>query len=205
MFTGLVQHLGRVHAATPSHDSLRLTINPQGWPHNPAPGDSIAVNGCCLTLVGPPEHGRLAFDAVPETLAKTTLGAWSAGHPVNLEHAATPTTLLGGHIVQGHVDAVGHVVSNADSGNGWRLVVSVPPDLMPCMPPKGSICIDGVSLTIAHTDVRAHRIEIALIPTTLKLTTLGALRQGDGVNIEADVVSKTVVNVLRHFPRRPGE
>jgi len=204
MFTGLVQHLGRVQAATSSGTSLRLIIDPQDWPHRPAPGDSIAVNGCCLTLAGSPLHGRLTFDAVPETLAKTTLGSWSAGRPVNLEHAATPTTLLGGHMVQGHIDGVGRVVSNGESSLGWRLKVDVPPDLMPCMPPKGSVCVDGVSLTIADADASAHHIEIALIPTTLKLTTLGSLRPGDSVNIEADVVAKTVVNVLRHYPHLRG-
>lgn len=204
MFTGIVQHVGRVLLAEPSTGGVRLRVDPLGWSHAPAPGDSIAVAGCCLTMIHGAAAGVLEFDVVPETLAKTTLAGWREGRRVNLEHAATPATLLGGHIVQGHVDAVGVVTSSQDGPEGWRLVVSCPADLMACMTPKGSIAIDGVSLTIASVDGGASSIVMALIPTTLERTTLGALRAGDAVNVEADVLAKTVVQYLRSFAGRGG-
>jgi len=147
--------------------------------------------------------GTLAFDVVPETLAVTTLAGWQAGRRVNLEHAATPTTLLGGHLVQGHIDGVGRVVSNADAGQGWRLAIELPASISPYMAPKGSVCVDGVSLTIAAFDPATARLEVALIPTTLERTTLAALAPGDGVNLEADALAKMVVQYLGVFGRTP--
>lgn len=201
MFTGLVQHVGRVLAVEPTPAGKRLTIDPAGWDHRPSPGDSICIAGCCLTVVatGVGAHGAgWAFDAVPETLSKTTLGGLSPDSGVNLEHAATPTTLLGGHVVQGHVDGTG-VVSRVQDGADWRVEVRVPADLMPFMIPKGSVCLEGVSLTLANVDPAASTIEVALIPVTLARTTLGTLMPGDRVNIEADAMVKAVVHVLRHF------
>ncbi len=212
MFTGIVEHMGRVVEVRATPAGRRLTVDPCAWGHRPSPGDSIAVNGCCLTIVGEPgrvpgDTRLLAFDAVPETLAKTTLGWWRADDAVNLEHAATAGTLLGGHVVQGHVDGVGRVETNgqATTGQGgrgeqeWRLRVALPGELMEYMVPKGSVAIDGVSLTLAGVDVPGSAIEIALIPTTLARTTLGGRKPGDCVNVEADVMAKSVVHYLRHF------
>ncbi len=217
MFTGIVEHMGRVAEVRSTPSGSRLVVDSCAWGHRPSPGDSIAVSGCCLTIVGGPgagcgDAGLLAFDVVPETLAKTTLGTCRVGQGVNLEHAATANTLMGGHVVQGHVDGVGRVESNGHTANGqmgrgegeWRLRVALPRDLMEYMVPKGSVAIDGVSLTLASVDVAREAVEIALIPTTLAKTTLGGRRPGDGVNVEADVMAKTVVHYLRHFAGREG-
>lgn len=205
VFTGLVQAVGRVaevqrHGRGPAA-SVRLRVDGGSWGYRPELGDSIAVDGVCLTAaeIGAGRSGRrgragVAFDVVPETLAKTTLGNLKVGDRVNLEHAVTAATLMGGHFVQGHVDGVGRVVSVRE-GPDWRVRVRVPRELRPLMIPKGSVCVDGVSLTIAA--VHADGFEVALIPTTLELTTLADLREGDGVNIEADMLVKAVASVLR--------
>lgn len=202
VFTGLVQAVGRVTGvqrrgrgpAAP----VRLKVDAGSWGYQPELGDSVAVSGVCLTVAGPEgragARGPFEFDVVPETLAKTTLGTLKAGDPVNLEHAVTASTLMGGHFVQGHVDGVGRVVSVRE-GPDWRVRVRVPRELRPLMIPKGSVCMDGVSLTIAA--VHADGFEVALIPTTLELTTLARLRPGDDVNIEADMLVKSVAAVLQ--------
>ncbi|MGH7131401.1 MAG: riboflavin synthase [Phycisphaerales bacterium] len=202
MFTGLVQAIGQIAEAQPTPAGLRLLIDPGAWPHRSAVGDSIAVSGVCLTVaaIEPSGAGRWAFDAVPETLAKTTLGRLKPGDRVNLEHAVTASTLMGGHFVQGHVDGVGTVAS-VQKGADWRLTVTPPAEVLPFLAPKGSITIDGVSLTIAA--LTRDSLTVALIPTTLDVTTLGTFKPGDGVNIEADMLAKTVVNYLRHFTPVP--
>ncbi|MBX3402608.1 MAG: riboflavin synthase [Phycisphaeraceae bacterium] len=204
MFTGLVQAVGRVAAIEQTGRGpavpVRLRVDPGSWRHRSALGDSICVGGVCLTIaaLGRGRAGRggrtLEFDVIPETLSRTTLGGLKAGDRVNLEHAVTAATLMGGHFVQGHVDGVGRVVS-VRAGDDWRVRVRVPRELRPLMIPKGSVCVDGVSLTIAA--VHADGFEVALIPTTLELTTLSRLRAGDGVNIEADMLVKSVASVLR--------
>ncbi|MGD9689103.1 MAG: riboflavin synthase [Phycisphaerales bacterium] len=207
MFTGLIQAIGRVRAIRPLPAGVRLEIDPGPWTHRPEPGDSIAVAGCCLTLVATSPTSPAAawsFDVVPESLARTRLSALKPGDRVNLEHAVTPSTLMGGHFVQGHVDAVGTVVSIVTAPE-WRVAVAVPPALAPYLVPKGSICIDGVSLTIAAIPPAARpTFEVALIPTTLERTTLGALKPGDPVNIEADMIAKTVVRYLDLAHARPS-
>lgn len=195
MFTGIVQTTGRVVSATPGPGGVRLAIDTRGWAHRSGLGDSIAVNGCCLTVASLDE-GRLGFDVVPETLRKTTLGAWGPGTRVNLEHAATVATLLGGHLVQGHVDGRARVRSSgATPDGGWELEIECEPPVAQCLVPQGSICIDGVSLTVAGLQGGVARV--SLIPTTLRVTNLGDLREGDEVNVEADVISKQVVAFLR--------
>ncbi len=195
MFTGLVQAIGEVRRAERLGPALRLTIEPLDWDHRPVHGASICVNGVCLTHTGTESDNLLTFDAVAETLARTTLGSLRPGSRVNLEHAVRAQDYLGGHSVQGHVDAVGRVESiNPDPGD-WRVRFSAPPRAMDCIVPKGSVCIDGVSLTI--TDTAADTFGVALIPTTLRLTTLGERRVGDEVNIETDVIARTVVEFLR--------
>ena len=200
MFTGLVQAVGRVTSVEARGAGVRLRVDPAGWGYSPGLGESISVSGCCLTVAGVeggPGGQIWAFDAVPETLAKTTLGGLAAGSRVKLEHAATPTTLLGGHVVQGHVDGVGVVESVVTEGE-WRVRVRPPAGLMEYMTPKGSVCVEGVSLTLARVEPREW-FEVALIPVTLEKTTLGELRAGSRVNVEADVFAKTVVNWLRVY------
>lgn len=227
MFTGLVQALGKVRARERRAGGVRLSIQPLGWDHTPAEGDSISVSGCCLTVAESVRRTSgtpvLAFDAVPETLSKTRIGRLRVGDEVNLEHAATPSTLLGGHVVQGHVDGLGEV-ERVRRSDDWRVRIAVPHpgtkawptdpsagDLMQYIIPKGSICVDGTSLTVAGLwgeldPGRAGRrgFEVALIPVTLGATTLKSLRAGDAVNLEADCFAKTVVHWLRHYGGRAG-
>jgi riboflavin synthase len=222
MFTGLVQAVGVVVAVKDRGGLRRLTVDTSAWDHRPEPGDSISVSGCCLTVANRPgarRSGRvLEFDAVAETLGKTTIGRLKVGSKVNLEHSCTPTTLMGGHVVQGHVDGVG-TVQSVQRGSDWRLRIAGPSpapraggeDFMQYVAPKGSITVEGVSLTVAGlwSTARPRRagFEVALIPTTLAKTTLEGLEVGDGVNLEADMIAKTVVHWLRHFatpnPARP--
>jgi riboflavin synthase len=202
VFTGIVEHVGTIAELRPTGEGMRLWVEAPDWEYRPVIGDSVCVAGCCLT-VADRRPGAFAFDVVPRTLAKTTLGRLGRGSKVNLERAATVGSLLGGHLVQGHIDGVGKVVSNAPrAGEGWRLVVEPEPDLMAYMTPAGSVCIDGVSLTLAGVDVGAGRIEVALIPTTIARTTLAGLSEGHTVNIECDAIARTVVHYLRHFGGR---
>ncbi len=198
MFTGLVQAKGRVERVVAGAAGVSLSVRAAGWGHRPAVGESISVSGVCLTVAEGSE-GLMRFDVVSETLAKTTLGRLREGAEVNLEHACRADSLLGGHIVQGHVDGVGRVAAVKADASDWRIEIELDAELMPFIVPKGSVCVEGVSLTIAS--VSKISFGVALIPTTLELTTLAELRAGDGANIETDVVAKTVVNYLRNFAR----
>ncbi|MBC7835768.1 MAG: riboflavin synthase [Phycisphaerales bacterium] len=210
MFTGLIQAVGEIAIATPTRTGLRLGVRPLGWGHAPALGDSVSVNGCCLTVArdGP----VIEFDAIPETLAKTSLGTLRPGDHVNLEHAATAATFLGGHIVQGHIDGVGVIETIGKGGPAGaatpaehRVRIVAPQDLALYLVPKGSIAIDGVSLTLAAVDPARGAFEVALIPVTLAATTLGGWRPGQRVNLETDVLAKTIVHYMRHFADlKPG-
>lgn len=193
MFTGIVQHLGTVVAAEPAAFGRRLSIDAGGWTHHPEPGDSVAVNGCCLTVTGAAD-GRLDFDVIHQTLRATTLGDLAAGARVNLEPPVTPSTLLGGHLVQGHVDGVA-AVSSAAGEPERRLRIEVPGALREFIVDKGSIAVDGVSLTVAA--LGEDWFEVALIPETLERTTLGAATEGAKVNLETDYIVKAVVGWLR--------
>lgn len=205
MFTGLVQAMGVVSAVDPNAGGARLHVRSTDWPHRAAPGDSIAVSGCCLTVAETSmADGTMAFDVIHESLRRTMLGELRAGSRVNLEHAATPATLLGGHVVQGHIDAVGlfdRVVQGAD----WRIRVRPPADFMQFVTPKGSITIDGVSLTVAAADPADGWFEVALIPTTLEKTTLGQARAGQRCNLESDIMARTLVHWLRHYGQHNGQ
>lgn len=194
MFTGLIQAVARVAKINPSPTGARLEIDPAGWAHAPAIGDSISLDGCCLTLAAI-TPGGWCFDAVAQTLAVTTLGTLRPGSRVNLEHACRADTLLGGHIVQGHVDGVADVIRAQRDPADWRVRFRPPGELMECMAPKGSVAVSGVSLTIAG--VGDDWFEVALIPTTLEKTTLGELREGSRCNIETDIIARTVVQWLR--------
>jgi riboflavin synthase len=191
--------MGRVAATEATATGRRVVIDPQGWGYTPSRGDSISVDGCCLTMVNQPASGDpWKFDAVPETLAKTSLGDREVGDLVNLEHAATAATLLGGHVVQGHVDGVA-VVESVITSPEWRVRFRPPAELMQYMTPKGSVCVSGVSLTLAAVDPAAKWFEVALIPTTLEKTNLKPLAKGSRVNIEADTLVKTMVHWMRHY------
>jgi riboflavin synthase len=201
MFTGLISDTGVVERLEPGAGGARITIRPTSLPVDELdPGESVACNGACLTVVER-GGGRMTFDAVPETLARTTLGAWKQGTRVNLERALRLSDRLGGHMVQGHVDGVGKVLARVTEGLGARLTVSLPPGIAPLVAEKGSIAIDGVSLTVARAG--RDRFEVALIPETLSRTILGAAAPGTQVNLEADVVARHVAR-LREFEGTSG-
>ncbi len=200
MYTGIIQQVGVVETVQETKSGLRVVIDPKGWSYEPKPGDSVANNGCCLTLVDPlsATNGMMTFDAIPETLSKTTLGSWAVGQRINLERPLRMGDGLDGHQVQGHVDGTAEVIK-VDSSDGYRVRLSLDADLMRFMIPKGSICIDGISLTIAALDVKERWVEVALIPETLERTNLGDQVVGEQVNIEADVMVKTIVHTMAHY------
>ena len=198
MFTGIVEELGTVAAVEDQGDAVRITIAATTVLEDVALGDSVSVNGCCLTVatVRPARPASFTADVMRETLDKTAVGDLATGDRVNLERAVTPTTRLGGHIVQGHVDGTGAVRRRTPSEH-WELVeVEAPTDLLRYLVPKGSITVDGISLTVV--DVLADGFTVSLIPETLARTTLGFRQPGDRVNLEADVIAKHVERLLHH-------
>jgi riboflavin synthase len=196
MFTGIVQELGTVAAIEDQGDALRLTVRATTALDGTRLGDSIAVNGCCLTVASL-DGDTWTADLMQETLAKTSLQGVAPGDRVNLERAMTPEQRLGGHIVQGHVDGVG-VVVRRDPSEHWDVVeVSLPAELARYVVPKGSITVDGVSLTVV--DVRADSFTVSLIPETLSRTTLGTRAPGDRVNLETDVIARHVEKLLTPY------
>ena len=194
MFTGIVEELGSVVAVEPQGDAVRLRIRGPVVTSDAVHGASIAVNGVCLTVV---EHGDGEFtaDVMQETLDRSSLGGLDAGSRVNLERPVTPEARLGGHLVQGHVDGTGVILERIPSEH-WEVVrVSLPDDLGRYVVEKGSITVDGVSLTVV--EAARDSFTVSLIPTTLGLTTLGAKSVGDPVNLEVDVVAKYVERLLQ--------
>jgi riboflavin synthase alpha subunit len=190
MFTGIVRK-GRVAAVEGGDDRVRVVVEADGVAGEI--GDSVAVNGVCLTVVAN-GGGRLAFDAVPETLRRSSLGRLAAGDSVNVEPALRAGDPLGGHYVQGHVDAVGHVRSVAEEGDGVRMWLDAPDAVLRYCVEKGSVAVEGVALTIAELDDAGFAV--ALVPHTLAETNLAALAPGDEVNLEADVLAKYVERLL---------
>jgi riboflavin synthase len=188
MFTGIVRELGEVLAPPP-----RLRVQAPRTAGDVAIGDSVSISGVCLTVVEVAD-GRLAFDVVDETLARSALGRVGAGASVNVEPALRAGDPLGGHYVQGHVDGVGRVRAAEPEGDGIRLWIDAPADVLRYCVDKGSIAVAGVSLTVAGLDEQGFAL--ALIPHTLAETTLGSLRPGDEVNLEADVLAKYVERLL---------
>jgi len=188
MFTGIVEERGTV-----VDRGFRFVVAAPKVARGSVPGDSIAVNGVCLTVVAQ-EGDRLSFDLSPETLNRTSLAEVAPGDPVNLERPVTLLTRLGGHLVQGHVDCRGIVATVAEEGNGRTMEIDVSPDVARYVVEKGSISIDGVSLTVTST--RDGRFGVALIPFTLEATNLGTKQRGDHVNIEVDVIAKYVERLI---------
>jgi riboflavin synthase len=192
MFTGLVQALGTVAAVEPSEDGVRLVVEAR-LAAELAPGDSVAVNGVCLTAVEPTAE-RFAADVMHETLRRSSLADATAGAQVNLELPLRAHDRLGGHVVQGHVDGLGTVQQVAPDGFARRIRITAAPDLLRYVVEKGSIAIDGVSLTVAAVDEQS--LTVSLIPETLERTSLGAAAPGRTVNLEVDVLAKYVEKLV---------
>lgn len=193
MFTGIVEELGSVRSISDLGDAARLAIQGPAVTSDAQPGDSISVNGVCLTVVELTD-GVFTADVMQETLNRSALGALDAGSPVNLERAARVDSRLGGHIMQGHVDGVATVSDISPTENWTTMTFDLPPGLSRYVVEKGSIAVDGVSLTVVAVDDATFAV--SLIPTTLTHTTLGSRRVGDAVNIEVDVIAKYVERLM---------
>ena len=208
MFTGIVEELGRVVRLETVEDSARLTVEAPTVTQNVSLGDSVSVNGCCLTVAA--VHGStFTADLMAETLTRTTLGSQAPGDPVNLERALRATDRLGGHIVQGHVDATAEVLDRSH-GEHWDLLrVGLPQEIARYVAVKGSVALDGVSLTVVDVEDAQHdapdasptpgagaSLSVGLIPETLRRTTLGTRRPGERVNLEVDVMAKYAERLL---------
>lgn len=208
MFTGIVEELGRVVRLETVEDCARLTVEAPTVTQDASLGDSISVNGCCLTVAA--MHGStFTADLMAETLTRTTLGSQAPGDPVNLERALRATDRLGGHIVQGHVDATAEVLDRSH-GEHWDLLrVSLPQEIARYVAVKGSVALDGVSLTVVDVEDAQHdapdasptpgagaSLSVGLIPETLRRTTLGTRRPGERVNLEVDVMAKYAERLL---------
>jgi riboflavin synthase len=204
MFTGIVEELGAIESIEDQAEALRLTVRGPHVVSDAAPGDSIAVDGCCLTVVSR-DGETFTADVMKETLDKTSLGALRPGARVNLERAATLATRMGGHLVQGHVDGVGDIVRRSPSEH-WEVVeITLPPGLEVYLVDKGSVTVDGISLTVVHVDDARRTFTVSLIPETLERTTLGSKGVGEPVNLEVDVVAKYVERMLAARLPRPAE
>lgn len=195
MFTGIVQYRGIVETTEKVDFGMKFKINANNWSHKPKHGESICVNGVCLTCTS--DIGLFTFDVISQTLACTTFGDLKVGDPVNLETCVKPASLMSGHIVQGHVDGVGTVENRYDGIEEVRLTIRPPKNLLDFIVPKGSITADGVSMTLA--EVHKDTFELALIPTTIDLTTLGLVQIGSKVNLEADIITKTIAHIMRRM------
>jgi riboflavin synthase len=193
MFTGLVEEQGRVERVEAGAERRRFWIAARTVLEDAKVGDSIACSGCCLTAVAV-EPERFAVEAVPETLRRTTLGDWREGTPVNLERALRLGDRLGGHLVQGHVDAVGEVRASVPEGDGRRVTLAIPAELARYVAFKGSLAVDGVSLTVASLTDRG--CEIAYIPHTLARTSAGGYGPGTRVNLEVDLLARYLARML---------
>ncbi len=202
MFTGIIEELGRVRSVEPRGEGVRIRIHAHAVTEGTREGDSISVNGVCLTALEVRDNAFSA-DGSRETLQRSTLGDLRAGSVVNLERAVTPQTRLGGHIVQGHVDARGRFISATDHGGSWTVRVEYPPEMARYFVYKGSVTVEGISLTIAAlTD---EYFEIAIIPKTWQVTNLSHLRTGDAVNLEADIIAKYIERLMGGAPQPLGE
>ena len=196
MFTGIIEELGRVRSVDLRGQNVRIVIEAQTVTDGTSHGDSIAVNGVCLTALDL-QPDSFAADVSRETLERSTLGSLKPGVPVNLERAVTPMTRLGGHIVQGHVDARGKFLGAEDLGGSWTVRIGFPSEVARYLVPKGSVSVEGISLTIAA--LYDEHFEIAVIPKTWEVTNFSHLRAGDDVNLEVDVIAKYVERLTGGF------
>jgi riboflavin synthase len=193
MFTGIIEELGHIRAIERRGEDARIVIEARTVTEGSRDGDSISVNGVCLTALEL-KPDSFAADVSKETLFRSTLGDLKPGSPVNLERAVTPATRLGGHIVQGHVDARGKFIGSQNHGDSWTFRFAYPKEVAPYLVFKGSVSVEGISLTIANlTD---GYFEIAVIPKTWEVTNFSQLKPGDEVNLEADVIAKYVERIL---------
>ena len=216
MFTGIVEELGRVVRLETVEDSARLTVEAPTVTQDVSLGDSVSVNGCCLTVTA--VHGStFTADLMAETLTRTTLGSQAPGDPVNLERALRASDRLGGHIVQGHIDATAEVLDH-HRGEHWDLLrISLPQEIARYVAVKGSVALDGVSLTVDDVVVAPNTLDaspvpgagaslsVGLIPETLRRTTLGTRRPGERVNLEVDVLAKYAERLLGARPNQEGQ
>ncbi|MBW9206014.1 riboflavin synthase [Mumia sp. zg.B17] len=202
MFTGIVEELGSVAGIEEQDDAIRLTLRGPLVVSDAGRGDSIAVNGCCLTVTDQ-DADTFTVDVMKESLDKTSLGALAVGDPVNLERAMRAGGRFGGHVVQGHVDGTGTIASRTASEHWEVVAVAYPRELGRYLVPKGSVTVDGTSLTVV--DVDDETFTISLIPTTLAATTLGTKQPGDPVNLEVDVLAKYVERLLASGRATEGE
>jgi len=200
MFTGIIEELGRVRSIDHKGPNARIVIEARTVTDGTNHGDSIAVNGVCLTALDVTAESFSA-DVSRETLDRSTLGRLKPGAPVNLERAVTPATRLGGHIVQGHVDARGRFLEAIDHGGSWTVRIAYPREIAQYLVFKGSITVEGISLTIAA--LAENQFEVAIIPKTWEVTNFSHLQPGDEVNLEADVIAKYVERILQYQPRLP--
>lgn len=194
MFTGIIQSVGKIESLQRNNNDVRLTLDIGKLPVTElALGDSVAVNGVCLTVVEKTQQGFVA-DVSGETLGCTTAGDWKQGDSVNLELALTPTTRLGGHLVSGHVDGVGEVVDRWSDGKSERFVIRAPDQLAKYIAAKGSICVDGISLTVNKID--GVDFELNIVPHTLQETTMGNYKAGSRVNLEVDLIARYLERLI---------
>ena len=194
MFTGIIEEVGAVKSMTDTGDSFRIGISCKNVSQEISPGDSVAVNGICLTVTEAEPGSQFFCDAVKETVQRTTIGTWKKGTALNLEQALTPDSRMGGHIVQGHIDGTASVVRQQENRTGMEMYFELQKEYEAYLVPKGSVCIDGVSLTIA--EISGNTFRIALVPFTLENTTLGSKKAGDKVNIETDIIGRYVGQFL---------
>ena len=199
MFTGIIEELGSVREVEKRGEDARIVIAAQLVTEDIHEGDSIAVNGVCLTALDV-QANSFAADVSRETLHRSTLGGLQAGTRVNLERSVTPATRLGGHLVQGHVDARGTFLSAEAHGGSWTVRIAYPPEIAPYLVFKGSVSVEGISLTIA--DLTDQHFDIAVIPKTWELTNFSHLKPGDEVNLEADVIAKYVERIMQYSGKR---
>ena len=193
MFTGIIEELGSVRSIEERGENARIVIDARVVTEGTSHGDSIAVNGVCLTALDI-HADSFAADVSRETLQRSTLGSLKPGTRINLERAVTPQTRLGGHMVQGHVDARGTFVSVDDHGESWTVRFAFPPEIARYLVFKGSVAVEGISLTVAN--LADDYFEVAIIPKTWEVTNLSHLKPGDGVNLEVDVIGKYVERLL---------
>lgn len=193
MFTGIIEELGRIREVERRGEDARIVVEARTVTEGSTEGDSISVNGVCLTALDV-KPDSFAADVSKETLFRSTLGSLQPGSPVNLERAVTPSTRLGGHIVQGHVDARGEFLSSENHGDSWTFRFAYPKELAQYLVLKGSVAVEGISLTIAN--LADNYFDIAVIPKTMEVTNFSSLQPGDKVNLEADVIAKYVERML---------